>query len=220
LSKSHHGPKLWASQNIFAGRTTFDFWSNMAISQAKPYVAAPGASLAGKPMGAQPINPSSSAPCAVSMRLSRIDPHIRDEPCAKRRALLGIFSSRYSSRFSKFPISWSIFFFLPLVYTCLRCSRCRIYELLEPVPQVDWKDVCHIENAIVSRRRPPRARLEACCAECGSVTRKRDSLCRKDDATSLGSYLSWQLGVLRNALSVFAFLRYAFGGGCSILWLA
>jgi hypothetical protein len=27
---------------------------NMAISYAKPYVAAPGASLAGKPMGAQP----------------------------------------------------------------------------------------------------------------------------------------------------------------------
>ena len=32
LSKSHHGPELWASQNIFAGRTTFEFWPNMAIS--------------------------------------------------------------------------------------------------------------------------------------------------------------------------------------------
>jgi hypothetical protein len=33
------------------------------------------------------------------MRLSRIDQHIKDELCAKRRALLGVFSSRYSSRF-------------------------------------------------------------------------------------------------------------------------
>ena len=54
LSKSHHGPKLWASQNIFPDQTTFDFWPNMAISYAKPYVAAPSAGLAGKPMGAQP----------------------------------------------------------------------------------------------------------------------------------------------------------------------
>jgi hypothetical protein len=77
-----------------------------------------------------------------------------------------------------------------------------------------------MENSIVSRRRPPRARLEACCAKCGSVTRIKDSLGRKDDATSLGSYLSWHLGVWRNALSVYAFLRYAFGGGCSILCLA
>jgi hypothetical protein len=45
---------LWALQNIFAGRITFDFWPNMAISYAKPYVAAPGASMAGKAMGAQP----------------------------------------------------------------------------------------------------------------------------------------------------------------------
>jgi hypothetical protein len=32
LSKSHHGPKLWASQDIFAGPITFGFWPNMAIS--------------------------------------------------------------------------------------------------------------------------------------------------------------------------------------------
>jgi hypothetical protein len=31
------------------------------------------------------------------MRLSRIDQHTNDEPCAKQRALLGIFSSRFSS---------------------------------------------------------------------------------------------------------------------------
>ena len=42
-----------ASQNIFAGWITFDFWPNMALSWAKSYVAAPGAGLAGKPMGAQ-----------------------------------------------------------------------------------------------------------------------------------------------------------------------
>jgi hypothetical protein len=55
LSKFHHGTKLWASQNIFAGLHLFDFCPNMAISKAKPYVAAPGAGLAGisKPMGAQ-----------------------------------------------------------------------------------------------------------------------------------------------------------------------
>jgi hypothetical protein len=35
-------------------------------------------------------SPSSSAPCAVPMRLSRIDQHIKDEPCAKQRALLGV----------------------------------------------------------------------------------------------------------------------------------
>jgi hypothetical protein len=32
LSKSHHGPKSWASQNIFAGYFKIGFWPNMAIS--------------------------------------------------------------------------------------------------------------------------------------------------------------------------------------------
>ena len=41
--------------------------------------------------------PSTSALCAVPMRLSRIDEHIKDEPCAKQRALLGVISSRFSS---------------------------------------------------------------------------------------------------------------------------
>jgi hypothetical protein len=41
--------------------------------------------------------PSSSAPCAAPMRLSRIDQHIKDKPYAKQRALLGVFSSRSSS---------------------------------------------------------------------------------------------------------------------------
>jgi hypothetical protein len=37
------------------------------------------------------------APCAVPMRLARIGQHIKDESCAKQRALLGVFCSRYSS---------------------------------------------------------------------------------------------------------------------------
>jgi hypothetical protein len=41
--------------------------------------------------------PSSSAPCAAPMKLSRIDQHIKDEHCAKQRALLGVSSSRSSS---------------------------------------------------------------------------------------------------------------------------
>ena len=67
---------------------------NMAISQAKPYVAARAPAWQASPWG---HSPSSSAPCAVPMRLSRIDQHIKDEPCAKQRALLGVSSSRFSS---------------------------------------------------------------------------------------------------------------------------
>ena len=59
--------------------------------------------------------PSSSAPCAVPMGPSTIGQHIKDEPCAKQRAFLGIFFSRYSSRFSRCPILGSIFSCLPLV---------------------------------------------------------------------------------------------------------
>ena len=60
--------------------------------------------------------PSSSAPCAVPMILSRIDQHIRDEPCAKLRALLGVSSSRYSS-VSRGVRSAGLFFSeRPLVY--------------------------------------------------------------------------------------------------------
>jgi hypothetical protein len=59
--------------------------------------------------------PSSSAPCAVPMRLSRIGQHIKDEPCAKQRALLGVLSSR-SSRVSRgVRFAAPIFFGLPLV---------------------------------------------------------------------------------------------------------
>ena len=60
-------------------------------------------------------SPSSSAPCAVPMRLSRIDQHIKDEPCAKQRALLGVFSSRFSSVSQENRSTYSIWNHLPLV---------------------------------------------------------------------------------------------------------
>jgi hypothetical protein len=62
---------------------------------------------------------SSSAPCAVRMRLSKIGQHIQDEPCAKQQALLGVFSSR-SSSVSRGVRSAGQFFFSPLVYMFAR----------------------------------------------------------------------------------------------------
>jgi hypothetical protein len=101
LSKFHHGTKLWASQNIFAGRFNFGFprmwpypWQNFLYRpQAPAWQASPWGH-----------SPSSLAPCVVPMRLSRIDQHIKDEPCAKQRALLGVCSRRFSrvSHFSAF----------------------------------------------------------------------------------------------------------------------
>ena len=60
-------------------------------------------------------SPSSSAPCAVPMRLSRIDQHIKDEPCAKQRALLGVSSSRFSSVSQENRSTYPIWNTLPLV---------------------------------------------------------------------------------------------------------
>jgi hypothetical protein len=64
--------------------------------------------------------PSSSAPCAVLMRLSRIGQHIKDhvkdEPCAEQRALLGVFSSRSSSISRGMRSAGSIFSSSPLVH--------------------------------------------------------------------------------------------------------
>ena len=59
--------------------------------------------------------PSSSAPCVVPMRLSRIDQHIKDEPCAKQRALLGVYSSRYSSVSRDIRSTYPIWIRTPLV---------------------------------------------------------------------------------------------------------
>jgi hypothetical protein len=68
-------------------------------------------------------SPCSSAPCAVPMRLSRIGQHIKDEPCAKQRALLGGFIQPFLKRFSRYPIyvpnleqhTFSILMGIPLV---------------------------------------------------------------------------------------------------------
>jgi hypothetical protein len=46
--RQSYGPR-----RIFSNIQFIIFFLNMAISYAKPYVVAPGAGLAGKPMGAQ-----------------------------------------------------------------------------------------------------------------------------------------------------------------------
>jgi hypothetical protein len=69
----------------------------------------------GRQAHGQEHRPSSSAPCAVPMRLSKIDQHIKDEPRAKQRALLGVSSSRCSSVSRGVRSSWSIFTNTPLV---------------------------------------------------------------------------------------------------------
>ena len=112
LLKSNHGPKLWASQNIFASHYLF------AISQIWPYRRHNPMQRPHAPAWqASPWEhrPSSSAPCAVPMRLSRIGQHIKDEPCAKQRSLLGVFSSRSSSVFRGVRSAYPIYFGLPLV---------------------------------------------------------------------------------------------------------
>ena len=61
------------------------------------------------------------------MRLSRIGQHIKEEPCAKQRALLGVSSSRYSSVSRGYHILCSYFFLSPLVQcmqTCTNFSTC------------------------------------------------------------------------------------------------
>ena len=59
--------------------------------------------------------PSSSELCAVLMRPSMISQNIKDEPCAKQRALFGVFSSRCSSVSRGHQIWCSLYFFSPLV---------------------------------------------------------------------------------------------------------
>jgi hypothetical protein len=71
--------------------------------------------------------PSSSAPCAVPMRLSRIGQHIKDEPCGKQRALLGVFSSRYSSVSRGVRSAGQFFLFTFSVSRIIR--ECQVPEL-------------------------------------------------------------------------------------------
>ena len=66
---------------------------------------------------------TSSAPCVVLMGPSTIDQNIKDEPCAKHRALLGIFSSRYSSVSRGNQILLSIINTTPLVRVLIDSIR-------------------------------------------------------------------------------------------------
>jgi hypothetical protein len=63
--------------------------------------------------------PSSSAPCAVPMRLSRINRHIKDKHCAKQRALLGVLSSRFSSVSRDIRSTYPFWIGSPLVHTAV-----------------------------------------------------------------------------------------------------
>jgi hypothetical protein len=60
-------------------------------------------------------SPSSSAPCAVPMRLPRIGKHINDKPRAKQRAVLGVFSSRSWSVYRDIRSTYPIWIVSPLV---------------------------------------------------------------------------------------------------------
>jgi hypothetical protein len=60
------------------------------------------------------------------MRLSRIGQHIKYEPCAKQRALLGVSSSRFSSVSRGVRSDAPIFFFMPLV-SDIRMAHCHWY---------------------------------------------------------------------------------------------
>ena len=115
LSKSHHASKLWASQNSFAGIFNKPFLKYGHIL-GKTLCSGPRR----RPGQASPWEhrPTSSAPCAVPMRLSRIDQRIKVEHCAKQRALLGVFSSRYSSVSRDIRSTYPIWIFLPLVLLC------------------------------------------------------------------------------------------------------
>jgi hypothetical protein len=61
----------------------------------------------------------------VPMRLSRIDQHIKDEPCAKQRAILGVSSRRFSSVSRGVRSAFPVFFFLPLVLNLVMMTKLR-----------------------------------------------------------------------------------------------
>ncbi len=64
------------------------------------------------------------------MRLSRIDQHIKDEPCAKQRALLGVSSSRFSSVSRDIRSTYPIWIGLPSV---LKPNRSKFTRGLDPL---------------------------------------------------------------------------------------
>jgi hypothetical protein len=114
LPKSNHGPKLWASQNTFAGHYLFGF-SKYGHILGKTLCSSPKR-RPGRQAHGQEHSPSSSAPCVVPMRLPRIGQHNKKKPCAKRRALLGVFSSRSSSVSRDIRATYPIWIFLPLFF--------------------------------------------------------------------------------------------------------
>jgi hypothetical protein len=80
------------------------------------------------------------------MRLSRIDQHIKDELCARQRALLGVFSSRYSSVSRGVRSAAPIFFGLPLVVV-LNLGNIGMRTMkIESVVQ----NMCFIESVVQS----------------------------------------------------------------------
>ena len=64
LSNSHHGTKLWASQDIFDGLLNEPFLKKRPYSRHNPMVVAPGASVASKPMGARTLPPQHHVWCS------------------------------------------------------------------------------------------------------------------------------------------------------------
>ena len=74
--------------------------------------------------------PSSSAPCAVPMRLSRIGRHIKDEPRAKQRASLGVFSSHFSSVSRNVRSAVLRYFFSPLVHVAHTIMHTMVLNLV------------------------------------------------------------------------------------------
>jgi hypothetical protein len=76
-------------------------------------------------------SPSSSAPCAVPMRLSRIGQHIKEESCARRRALLGVSSCRSSSVSRGVRYAIQKFTCLPYTYSCTQIlNLVQQYEIM------------------------------------------------------------------------------------------
>jgi hypothetical protein len=94
--KISSGTKLQASQNIFAGLFDKPFLQILPYPRQNPMVAAQAPTWQASEWEHRL---SSSAPRVVPMIPSMIGQHIKEEPCAKtkKRELLGVFSSRYSS---------------------------------------------------------------------------------------------------------------------------
>ena len=93
----------------------------------------------------------SSAPCAVPMRLSGIDQHINDEPCAKQRALLGVSSNRYSSVSRGVQSAVPIFIGSPLVPTGGRRCVYIVHVLCTAVYNTHVCGCAHMMTCVHSR---------------------------------------------------------------------